>query len=69
MRHGPELRSYAAAPLVTWDGHHLGTLCVFDRCSRAFGDEELTDLTDLAGIVMRELELRLASRRAVFDRP
>jgi eukaryotic-like serine/threonine-protein kinase len=68
VRHGPQVRSYAAAPLVTWDGHHLGALCVFDRCSRTFDDEELGDLTDLASIVMRELELRLASRRAVFDR-
>ncbi|HEY0373666.1 MAG TPA: GAF domain-containing serine/threonine-protein kinase [Amnibacterium sp.] len=66
--HGPQVRSYAAAPLITWDGHHLGALCVFDRRTRDFDDEELGDLTDLAGIVMRELELRLASRRAVFDR-
>jgi serine/threonine protein kinase len=65
---GPRVRSYAAAPLVTWDGHHLGALCVFDRQPRDFDDEELGDLEDLAGIVMRELELRLASRRAVFDR-
>ena len=68
VRDGPRVRSYAAAPLVTWDGHHLGALCVFDRCARTFDDEELGDLTDLASIVMRERELRLASRRAVFDR-
>lgn len=62
------VRSYAAAPLVTHDGHQLGALCVFDRTARDFTPEELEDLTDLAGIVMRELELRLATRRAIFAR-
>jgi serine/threonine protein kinase len=65
---GPEVRAYAAAPLVTHDGHHLGSLCVYDFAPRSFSDMQLADLEDLAGIVMRELELRLASRRAVFDR-
>jgi tRNA A-37 threonylcarbamoyl transferase component Bud32 len=65
---GPEVRAYAAAPLVTHDGHHLGSLCVYDFAPRWVTDAQLADLEDLAGIVMRELELRLASRRAVFDR-
>ena len=65
---GPEVRAYAAAPLVTHDGHNLGTLCVYDFAPRGFSATQLADLEDLAGIVMRELELRLASRRAVFDR-
>jgi serine/threonine protein kinase len=65
---GPEVRAYAAAPLVTHDGHNLGALCVYDFAPRRFSETELTDLEDLAGIVMRELELRLASRRAVFER-
>ena len=62
------VRSYAAAPLVTHDGHHLGALCVFDREARVFSDAELEDLVDLTGILMRELELRLATRRAIFAR-
>ena len=61
-------RSYAAAPLITHDGHSLGGVCVFDRVVRAFTDDELDALTDLAGIVMNDLELRLASRRALFAR-
>ena len=65
---GPVVRAYAAAPLITHDGHTLGTLCVYDYSPRDFSPVQLTDLEDLAGIVMRELELRLASRRAVFDR-
>ena len=64
----PRARSYAAAPLITRDGHHLGALCVFDRRPREFQPQELTNLADLAAIVMRELELRLSSRRALFHR-
>ncbi len=62
------LRAYAAAPLVTHDGHSLGALCVFDREPRRFSAEELDVLRDLAGVVMNEMELRLASRRALFPR-
>jgi GAF domain-containing protein len=65
---GPQVRAYAAAPLTTHDGHTLGTVCVYDFAPRRFTDSELADLEDLAGIVMRELELRLATRRAVLDR-
>lgn len=64
----PNVRSYAAAPLNTSDGHNLGSLCVYDLMPRDFDEEDLATLTDLAGLVMYELELRLASRRAVFGR-
>ena len=60
------LHGYAAVPLRTLDGHSIGTLCVFDRRPRRFTDDELDDLAQLAAIVMRELDLRLASRRALF---
>ena len=60
----PGVRSYAAAPLRTRDGHHLGSLCVYDLEPRSFDDEALETLSELAEIVMSELELRLASRRA-----
>ena len=63
----PNVRAYAAAPLITHDGHRLGSLCVFDFEPRDFSGDDLADLTSLAAIVMRELELRLASRRALFD--
>lgn len=65
---GPRVRAYAAAPLRSHDGHDLGALCVYDTSPRDFDQAALDDLTDLAGIIMRELELRLSSRRAVFNR-
>jgi PAS domain S-box-containing protein len=58
------LRFYAGVPLATSDGHNLGTLCVIDREPRQVSQEELATLTDLAKLVMDQMELRLAARRA-----
>jgi signal transduction histidine kinase/CheY-like chemotaxis protein len=57
------LRFYAAAPLRTYDGHNLGTLCVIDKKSRSISSEEMSILTDLAAVVMDEIELRLAAQK------
>lgn len=59
------LRFYAAVPLRTHDGYNLGTLCVIDKEPRAVSEEQLADLKDLASLVIDQLELRLAARRAV----
>lgn len=59
------LRFYAGAPLKTWDGHNLGTICVIDKEPREFGDEDVATLEQLAAIVVHELELRLATRTIV----
>ncbi|WP_158639036.1 PAS domain S-box protein [Elioraea rosea] len=54
------LRFYAGAPLVTFDGHALGTICVLDTVPRpGLTDAEARALTDLAASVMSELDLRL----------
>ncbi|MCU1637461.1 MAG: serine/threonine protein kinase [Microbacteriaceae bacterium] len=55
---------YAGVPLRTHDGFNLGTLCVLDFEARTVTAEELATLEDLAVMVMRELDLRLATRRA-----
>jgi signal transduction histidine kinase len=57
------LRFYAGAPLITAEGHRLGTICVIDRKPREVTQEETETLADLASIVVDELELRLAARR------
>ena len=59
------LQFYAAAPLVTTDGYKLGTLCVIDHQPRHLAEERQALLTQLAGVVMDEMELRLAARAAV----
>lgn len=58
----PGIRFYAGAPLITRGGQALGTVCVIDRVPRSFDEDDRETLTDLAAIVMDELELRLANR-------
>jgi len=56
---------YAGVPLTTHDGYNLGTLCVLDLQPRELTDEQVATLSDLAALVMDELELRLSARRSV----
>ena len=54
------IRFYAGAPLITPDGHRIGTVCVFDTKPRDdFGEAEKAKLKDLAAIVTDHLEMRL----------
>lgn len=57
----PHIRFYAGVPLRTHDGHVIGTLCVVDTKPRSFGADEVDLLSDLARIVMTEMELRLVA--------
>ena len=59
------LRFYAAAPLTTHDGFNLGTQCVLDFQPRDLDEAAMADLTDLASVVMDQMELRRSSRQAV----
>ena len=59
------LRFYAGVPLTTDDGHNLGTLCVIDKEARPVDQSQVDDLRDLAAIVMDQIEMQLAARRAV----
>ncbi|HLO52228.1 MAG TPA: ATP-binding protein [Kamptonema sp.] len=57
------LRFYVGAPLQTHDGYSLGTLCAISKQPRSISPQEMEILNDLAGIVMDEMELRLAARK------
>jgi diguanylate cyclase (GGDEF)-like protein len=71
---GPRIRFYAGAPILTGTGQVIGTICAIDNKVHDFGERETAILMHLAGLVVRELELRLqtatdtltgaASRRA-----
>ena len=61
----PGVRVYAGAPLRTPGGARIGTLCIVDTMPRpGFQDTEQQILTDLAALVVDEMELRLASMQS-----
>jgi two-component sensor histidine kinase len=59
------LRFYAGIPLRTHDGFNLGTLCVIDKEPRPIDQKQIDDLSDLASVVMDQMELRLSARNAI----
>ncbi|WP_395577285.1 GAF domain-containing protein [Streptomyces sp. BK79] len=60
--HRPDgVRFYAAAPIVTHDGHRLGTVNILDTRPRLITEDDTATLADLAAIVLDEMEMRLAA--------
>ncbi|CAA9394021.1 MAG: hypothetical protein AVDCRST_MAG35-546 [uncultured Quadrisphaera sp.] len=57
------VRSYASVPLVTPEGHALGTLCAFGESARRLGEVQLAGLRDLARVLVALLERHLEARR------
>lgn len=54
----PNIRFYAGVPLVTADGHAVGTLCTIDRKPRELSDDQLRALRALSREVVTQMELR-----------
>lgn len=64
---GLNIRFYAGAPLKSREGFNLGTLCAIDMKPREISEEERACLTDLAHLVVDEMELRLAGQIALRE--
>jgi GAF domain-containing protein len=65
LRDNPAIRdlgviAYAGAPLITPDGHVLGTLCAIDHEPRHWTSEQIDILSNLAGSVLSEIQLHAA---------
>ena len=53
----PSIRFYAGAPLVTREGYGIGTMCVLDTKPREMSAEDQQTLSDLAAMVMAQIDL------------
>ena len=58
---GPGIRYYMGIPLEVPEGPKIGTLCVIDREPRELSESTKACLHDLAMMVVREMELRMAA--------
>jgi GAF domain-containing protein len=66
---GPDgIRFFAGVPLITPDGHNLGSLAIVDWKPHSMPPEQVATLEDLAAMVLHEMELRRATRRIVMGR-
>ena len=63
----PKIRFYAGAPLTTHDGLNLGTVCAIDRKPQTLTEEQKVLLRDLGAIVIDQMELRAAGRKALAE--
>lgn len=63
----PFLRFYAGTPLISADGHALGTLCVLDVVPRRLTDAQRRCLEVLAVQVMSQLEVRRQAKQLALE--
>jgi signal transduction histidine kinase len=58
------VRAYAGIPLITDDGHAIGSFCAIDFVPRQWSPLDVEILTELAASAMREIKLRAALTEA-----
>ena len=61
--------AYLGVPLVSSDGHVLGSLCVFDSKPRRWRERDVEVLRALAASVLTEMEVQAAGRAVRRGRP
>jgi len=60
-----DIIAYVSVPLITADGHTVGSLCAIDTKPHEWSETDLTLLTDLAALVMHEIAFRDLVKREV----
>ena len=55
--------AYLGVPLITREGHAIGTLCVIDHQPRIWTDQEIGLVKDVASAVVTEITLRADQRK------
>lgn len=63
----PKVRFYAGVPIITSDGHAIGTLCVIDRKPRTLSANEQEALVALAAHIEQHIRL-MESERVLVER-
>ncbi|MEN9572305.1 MAG: hypothetical protein RL514_160 [Verrucomicrobiota bacterium] len=58
VQDNPPVRFYAGHPLITPEGHAVGTLCVMDRVTRGLTGQQALALQRLSRQVLTQLEVR-----------
>ena len=58
VKDNPPVRFYAGFPLITPEGHAVGTLCVMDRVTRGLTGQQALALQRLSRQVLTQLEVR-----------
>jgi signal transduction histidine kinase/ActR/RegA family two-component response regulator len=58
------IKAYAGVPLLTNDGHCIGSFCAVDFAPRQWSEQDVLVLSELAHAAMREITLSLALRQA-----
>lgn len=61
------VRFYAGAPIITSDGHRLGTVNILDTKPRLITAADSATLDDLAAMVLDAMELRLSGLRLLRE--
>ena len=61
---GLHVVAYAGVPLITADGHALGSFCAIDSLPREWTADEVAVLRELAAAAVTEIELRVAAKEA-----
>jgi GAF domain-containing protein len=56
--------AYLGVPLITAEGHALGTLCVIDHEPRIWTKDEISLVTDVAAAAVTEITLRTQSKNS-----